>query len=155
MKQLLNLLAFSAMLTGFSTLSAANTALVTVTFNILAEDDIAFSGNPGIFNLTPGNSPVTDNSTTYSVTTNQNNQRISALINSALPTGVTLAVDLTAPAGATSLGLVNLTTVSANLVTGITDVDQSGLLVTYSMSASPSAAIGGPFNRTITYTLSS
>lgn len=153
MNKFFSLLAIGGALLGSSFLSASNTAIVTVTFNILAENDIFFSGNPGTFNLTPGNSPQTDNSTTYTVTTNQTNQTITGEIGAALASGVSLSVDLTAPTGATSNGLTSLSTTPANLVTGITTLNESGLGVIYSMSVTPAAATGGPFTSTITYTI--
>lgn len=154
MKKYLSVLLFSGLLAGASALSASSTANVTVTINVLSENDITFSGNPATFNVNPGNSPQTDTTTTYSVITNQSNQRISALIAPALPSGVSLAVNLTAPTGATSLGLVTLTTSSQNLVTGITQLSQSGLGVTYSVSVTPTATVASGIQTVVTYTLS-
>lgn len=136
-------------------LCASNTANVTVTINILAESDISFSGNPAAFNVTPGNSPQTNNSTTYGVITNQSSQKVSALYSPALPSGISLAVNLAAPTGATSLGSITLSTSSQNLVTGITQVNQSGLTVTYSVSVTPTATVASSIQTTITYTISS
>ncbi len=63
--------------------------------------------------------PATDSSTTYMVVTNQTNKKIVGSINSDLPSGVELKINLQAPSGATSLGHVSLKTGAEDLVRGI------------------------------------
>jgi hypothetical protein len=155
MKKLFGLILIGCVLCQSSHLAAADTAIVNITINVLAENDISFSGDPSTFNVTPGTSPVTDTSTTYGVITNLSNQRITAALTTGLPSGVSIAVNLAAPTGATSAGSVTLTTAPQNLVTGISQVSQSGLSVTYNVSATPTAAVANGITDTITYTIAS
>lgn len=134
-------------------LFAASTDTVTVTFVVQSVRDIDVSGNPGTLTVSPGGAPATDSSTTYSVVTNESNQRISAALDSNMPTGLTLQASLQAPSGATSAGLQTLSTSSANLVTGISNVNQTGLTVTYSLTALVSAATAPAATRIVTYTI--
>ena len=72
-----------------------------------------------------------------------------------MPTGVTLSVNLQAPTGGTSAGTVALSTIAANLVTGVSQVAQGSLTVTYTLSATAAAAVvtTNP-TVTVTYTIS-
>jgi hypothetical protein len=139
---------------------AANTAQQTVTFEVQAIDEMSVSGNPGALTVstaTAGSEPddATDNSTTYAVTTNGTNKKITGAINSAMPANTTLQVNLTAPTGGSSAGAVTLTTTAADLVTGITQQAESGLTVTYTLSATVSAGVVASDTRTVTLTLTS
>jgi hypothetical protein len=142
-----------------TTLNAIATATATVTYTVPTIATIAFSGNPGtltINNGIPGSGLVnaTDNTTTWAISTNLTNQRITASINSNLPAGLVLEVSLAAPSGASSVGSVALSTTAANLVTGITQIASSNMSVIYTLKATVLAPTG-TLNRTITYTLSS
>lgn len=152
MKRLMKLLALTA-LTTTTALSAADTDTVTVTFTIDTVRDIVFSGDPAPFTILPGLEAVVDSTTTYAVTTNANNQRITAALDTNMPAETLLEVQLAPPTGATAAGFVTLTTVAADLVTGITDVDEAGLLVTYRASATVDAIPAAADTRTITYTI--
>ncbi|MFA6916312.1 MAG: hypothetical protein WC222_07930 [Parachlamydiales bacterium] len=137
----------------FTGLSAASTAIVTITFIVQSVRDITFSGNPGTFTVSPGGAPAVDTSTTYSVVTNESNQRIFAALNTNMPTGLTLQVNLQAPTGATSAGAQTLSTTSVDLVTGISNANQTGLTVSYSLAATVAAATAPSATRTLTYTI--
>jgi hypothetical protein len=137
---------------------AANAAQQTVTFEVQAIDEMSVSGNPGALTVstaTAGSEPddATDNSTTYAVTTNGTNKKITGAINSAMPVNTTLQVNLTAPTVGSSAGAVTLTTSAADLVTGITQEAESGLTVTYTLSATVSAGVVASDTRTVTLTL--
>lgn len=137
---------------------AANTANATVTFTISSISELAVSGNPSSLTIntaTAGNDPtsVTDTSTTYSLTTNNTALSITGAIDTNMPSDVTLGIELAAPTGGTSTGNVNMTTIAQDLVTGISNVAESSLQITYTLSATASAATQGPSNRTVTYTL--
>lgn len=137
---------------------AATTATATITYTIGSIDAIAVSGNPGPLNVTAataGSAPssASDASTTYAVTTNNTARRITASLATNMPSGVTLSVALAAPTGATSLGAVNVSTTAATLVTGISNIAQAGLAITYTLTASPSAAQVTAATNTITYTI--
>jgi hypothetical protein len=137
---------------------SATTATATVTYTIGTILAITVSGNPGPLNVTTataGSPPpsATDSSTTYAVTCNVASQRVTGSLASAMPTGVTLAVTLAAPTGATSAGAVSLTTSAQSLVTAISNVAQSGLAVTYTLTATLSAATVSAATNTVTYTI--
>jgi hypothetical protein len=141
-------------------LFAGSTATQTITFSVNAIDQISVSGNPGAMSVstaTPGSGldTVTDSSTTYDITTNQSGQKITAVIDSGMPAGVTLQVQLAAPAGATSAGFVTLSTLAADAVTGISTLNQTGLGITYKLSATPVAGSMSSDTRTVTLTITS
>lgn len=137
--------------------TAAAQATQVVNFEVQAIDNIAFTGTPSlIVSAAPaggGPTSVTDATATYAITTNQSNRKITAQIDAAMPTDVTLSVTLAAPAGATSTGAIDLTTTAQDVVTGISNASESGLGVTYTLSAAETAAPTGPSSRTVTYTV--
>ena len=84
--------------------------------------------------------PVTDATTTYSITNNAgtDSKKITAAINTDMPTGVTLEVELVAPTGATATKQA-LSSAPANVVTGIDNVSETGKSITYTLSATAAA----------------
>lgn len=130
----------------------------TVTFEVQAINEISVSGNPGTLTVstaTAGAEPdaVTDVTTTYAITTNETNRKITAGLNSAMPTGVTLTVALVAPTGGTSSEAVTLTGTAADVVTGVGTVAESGLGITYGLSATVAAGVVGQDTKTVTFTI--
>lgn len=130
----------------------------TVTYEVQAINQMSVSGNPGalvISTAVAGAAPtaVTDASTTWAITTNQTGTKVTAALDMAMPAGVTLKVDLGAPTGATGAGAVALGTVAADLVTGITKLNESGKTVTYTLSATAAAGVVASADRTVTYTV--
>src|SRR5438552_1512011 len=103
-----HLLATIALLAGFTAVAAAQTtATQTVTFQVDAINQIAFSGSPSLVinTASAGSAPTAVTAgATWAVTTNQTGSKITASINSAMPAGLTLSANLAAPAGATSAG---------------------------------------------------
>lgn len=156
-KSLLLLLpVFVLMVCGLSI--AGNTATQTVTFEVQAIDEISASGDPGALTVstaTAGSEPdaVTDNSTTYAVTTNGSNKKITGEVDVAMPANTTLQANLVAPTGGTSAGDVTLTATAADLVTVITETAESGMTITYTFSATVDAGILASDTRTVTLTL--
>lgn len=139
-------------------LFAATTATATVTYSIGSIDAISVSGNPGPLNINSavagsGPSTASDSSTTYAVTTNNSARKVTGSLATAMPTGVILSVNLEAPKGATSAGTVNLTTTSSNLVTGIANLAQGSMAITYNLSATLAAAQVSGATNTVTYTI--
>ncbi len=130
----------------------------TVSFEVRAINQMSVSGNPGalvISTATAGSAPTdaTDATTTWAVTTNQTGTKVTAAIDLAMPSGVTLKVNLGAPTGATSAGSVSLGTTAVDLVTGITKLNASAKTVTYTLSATPAAGVVASASRTVTYTV--
>jgi hypothetical protein len=137
---------------------AANTAQQTVTFQVDAINEISVSGNPGnlvINTATPGSQPTddTDASTDWAVTTNGTNKKMTGDINANMPANVTLQTNLVAPTGGSSTGDQPLSTTAADLVTAITQVAESGLTITYTLSATIAAGTVAQDTRTVTLTL--
>lgn len=143
---------------GAATAAGAQTATQTVTFQVSAINVIGFTGSPSLtINTAAAGSAsltATDATATWAVTTNQSTAKISASIASAMPTGLTLSVNLAAPTGATSAALQALGTTGVDLVTGITQLSQTGLGVTYQLDASPTAGVVASGSRVVTYTIS-
>lgn len=137
---------------------AATTATATVTYTISSISAISVSGNPGalvVNSAVAGSQPTsaTDSTTTYSVTTNGTSQKITGSIDTTMPSGSSLSINLTAPSGATSSGSVALTTTAQNLVTGISNVAQANMPITYTLNADVSAAAASGQTRTVTLTI--
>lgn len=137
---------------------ATATATQTVTFSVSSIQAISVSGNPAPLNITtavPGSAPTsaTDNSTTYSLTTNLTGETISGSLDVAMPANTSLNIQLAAPTSATSAGAIALTASPQVLVSGIGPVAQSALAITYTFSASTSATPFSSTTRTVTLTL--
>jgi hypothetical protein len=136
----------------------AQTATQLVRFQVNAINQVAVSGNPApmvINSASAGNVPVSviGGGTSYAVTTNESNQKITVSIDQSLPSGVTLEVALAAPDGAVSAGAVLLSTSGADVVTGITSANASALPITYRLSATPAVQMSAPTARTVTFTI--
>lgn len=135
---------------------AAATATTTATFEVDAINEIALSGTPPVLTVNAavaGAAPTAVTaSQTYAVTTNQT-AKISAAIDSDMPAGVTLTATMAPPTGATSLNAVALTAASQDLVSGITGLNESGLVLTYGLSATAAAGVVASSSKTVTYTI--
>ena len=123
--------------------------------------EITVSGNPGalIINTAIAGSdlaPVTDASTTYGIDITDPNMKITGEIDTAMPSGTSLSVTLGAPTGATSMGQVTLSPTAQNLVTGLDEnMVESGMTISYELSASVSAGVVSTGSKTVTFTVTS
>jgi hypothetical protein len=136
----------------------ANSATQTVTFEVQGIDEISVSGNPGalIINAATAGSdpdPATDNSTSYNVTTNGANKKITGYLDAVMPANTALNLTLTAPTGGTSTGQITLTTAAQDLVTGISQLGESGLTIAYEFTATAAAGVIASSTRTVTFTV--
>jgi len=137
---------------------AASSTTQTVTYAVSAINEISVSGDPAALTVstaTAGSAPnsVSDATTTYAITTNETGKKITGAINTDMPAGVTLTVNLAAPTGGTSAGVTSLSSVAANLVTGIDTLNESGKTITYSLSATSAAGVVGSATKTVTLTV--
>lgn len=137
---------------------AANTANQTVTFQVDAISEFTTSGNPAaliVNTAVAGSEPsaAIDSTTTYAITTNQLNKKITGVLDSAMPANTKLEINLAAPTGATSLGNVALSDVATDLVTGISRLAESGKTITYTFSATIAAGVIASSTRTVTLTV--
>ncbi|HET7228506.1 MAG TPA: hypothetical protein VFJ16_00755 [Longimicrobium sp.] len=136
--------------------AAAQQATQDVSFEVQAINQITFSGSPSlvISTATAGGAPtsVTANAT-YAITTNETNRKITAGLDSDMPSGTSLSVSLAAPSGGTSAGSVELGTTAVDVVTGVSTANASGLGVTYTLQATAAAGVVAAGTRTVTYTI--
>ena len=149
------ILATMALLTVASAAQAQN-ATQNVTFQVNAVNQIAVAGSPSltINTATAGSAPTAATaSANWAVTTNQSNAKITASLDSDMPAGLTLTVNLGAPSGASSAGATSLSSASVDLVTGITKQAAGALSVGYSLSATAAAGVVSSTSRTVTYTI--
>lgn len=137
---------------------AAISTTQTVTYEIQAINEIGVSGDPGaliINSATSGGAPVpvSDNTTTYSITTNQPGATITGEIDTDMPLNTTLTINLAAPTGGTSAGAQALSTTAATLATCVAAVSESGLTITYQFSATSAAGVIASAQKTVTLTV--
>src|SRR5947207_3699197 len=126
-----------------STAGLAQTATQVVSFQVQAINRLSFSGSPSILinDAVAGNAPTSVSaSASWALTTNQTNQKVTASIGSAMPSGLTLSANLVAPSGGSSSNQA-LGTVAVDLVTGISKLNSSGLGVTYTLDATSDAGV--------------
>jgi len=137
---------------------AGNTAQQTVTYQVDAINEISVSGDPAnlvVNSATAGSEPNADtnNTTTWAITTNQTARKMTGGINSDMPANVTLEINLTAPTDGASEGDVILSSIVADLVTSIETIAESGLTITYTLSATVDAGVVTQAQKTVTLTL--
>jgi hypothetical protein len=98
--------------------------------------------------------PVTDNTTTYTVSVLPSQpQKITAQISANMPQGVTLTLSLAPPTGARTAGAVVLDNVPRDVVNGMTNTSPESHAITYQLTATVSAGVVSPDTRTVTLTL--
>lgn len=132
-------------------------ATQVVRFQVTAINQIGVTAAPAplVLDRATAGGPITSVSTSggsWSVTTNEQNRKVTASLNEALPTGITLEVVLGAPSGATSLTDVALRTAAADVVVGINAQAVTGLPITYRLTATPQVEPTST-TRTVTFTI--
>jgi hypothetical protein len=135
----------------------AATAQQTVTYQVSAINELSVSGNPGaliVSTATAGSAPnvANDSSTSYGITTNESNQKVTGVINSNMPDGLTLSVTL-ASNGAASEGKKSLSTVATDLVTSISTLNESSQGISYELAATSAAGVVSSATKTVTLTI--
>lgn len=133
-------------------------ATQTVTYEVQAINELAVSSSTvslTVNSATAGSAPnaVTNTATTYDITTNETNRKITGALNTAMPSGVTLSVTLGAPEGATSAGKTALTNTAADLVTGISTLNETGKAISYELAATSAAGVVPSASKTVTLTI--
>jgi hypothetical protein len=159
--KLIRTFAVAALALGFSGIASAQTTTQTVTISVTDVNTVAVSADPAALSAAAGGADATDATTTYGVTTNSTTaKKITGYINSAMPTGVSLSVNLADPDGAgaaASSGAVLLTATTSgaaqDLVTGITQLSATGKQVSYVLHADVTAAAASNLTRTVTFTI--
>lgn len=90
--------------------------------------------------------------TTYSISTNGSNKKITAEIDSPLPNGINMEVEMSAPAGAVSSGPKTLSTLPTDMVTGISRMRGELLDVGWNVDITVDA-VPGTYSRWVTFTI--
>ncbi|MGD0337203.1 MAG: hypothetical protein ABSB78_00280 [Bacteroidota bacterium] len=128
----------------------------TVHFEVKPVAKISVSGDVYLAVITgiagtPGLTDSIEHSSTYSITHNAESKKITAKLNSAMPSNTTLSVELASTNG-TSSNKVLLTASDNNVVTGISKCAETSM-ITYTFHADVSAGILTSDSRTVTFTL--
>lgn len=138
---------------------AGNSDTITVNYEVQVINEVNIDGAAvtlTINSATAGAQPdqVTD-STTYDITTNcaDDGKKLTAAIDTDMPANTTLKLNATAPAGAVSPGAVTISSVAADVVTGIDAVAQGNINMTFSLDATVGAHVVGSASKTLTLTL--
>jgi hypothetical protein len=138
--------------------ASAQTTTQDLTINIQAISQISVAGGAHTLTInsaTAGNAPDDATWTTsWSITTNESDMKVTASIGAAMPSGTTLLVNLTNPTGASSAGAVSLDGSAKDLVTGISTLNEASLPLTYTVQATSLAGVQ-TINKTVTYTVTS
>ena len=161
MKRLLIILSILGLYTaiGFENKTlAASSAVQIINVPVATITVFTASGNPTplIVNSAVAGFQPTDAvnyTTTYNISTNETNKKITGMLNHNMPANTSLKIRLAAPAGATSAGDIILTTTPMDLVTGISKVAESGKTITYIFSSTVAAGIIKSGTRTIILTI--
>jgi hypothetical protein len=133
---------------------------ITVNYEVQAINELeidATSVTLIIDTATAGSQPddaVDSTTATYAITTNGTNKRITAALDSAMPTDTSLYLTLAAPtASGSSAGEQLLSTSTVTVVSAITEVAESGLAMTFRFTALVTAGIIPSASKTLTLTL--
>ena len=149
---------FAAMLFVTVGVFASESTTQTVTYSVNSINEISVTGAPSLTIVAPAaGSPLADavdSTSTYAITTNGSGLKITGSLDAAMPTGLTLKINLTAPSVGASAGDVTFTAATAvDLVTGITQVAESNLGITYTMSATLAAVVVSNGTKIVTLTI--
>ncbi len=155
MKGVRSILPIAALLMAFVEVASAQTS--TVTFEVQAINQMSLSASTAsltVSTATAGSAPTAATlAQTYAVTTNGTAMKVTGAINLAMPTGVTLSVTLGKPAGAGGGAKTALTATAADLVTGITKLNASGLSLAWELAATSAAGVVASATKTATFTI--
>ena len=164
MKTLVSVAGAALSLAFGSAVQADNVAQQTVSFSIASISEIEVAAGTVTLNVvapTAGASPSAATAgSTYDITTNASagGKKITAALDSNMPSNVTLTVNLTAPTAPTvsgsSQGAQTLSTTAVDVVTGIQGAAQTGVTISYSLTAAVSAqATTTTQTKQVTYTI--
>jgi hypothetical protein len=147
---------FTVTLCAFVLLLAGRTTVAHAQFTILT-----VSGSPAAFTVSAavaGSQPTALSSAlTYFIKSKHpaGAQKISAQLDSPMPAGTTLTLQMVPPSGATSLGAVSLDATVRDIIVNIDKENGSTYGMTYTFSATVAAGVVPSQSRTVTLTMSS
>ena len=156
-RNILTTLLFAFFVIAEASFAAGSIVTQTVAYTIPAVYEISVTGAPSLTIVPPAAgdqlAEVTDSTAKYAITTNGSGMKITGKLAAAMPTGITLKINLTAPSVGASVGDVTFTAATAvDLVTGITQIAESNLGITYKMSATLDA-VAVSSNMVVTLTI--
>ncbi len=140
-------------------LFAASSDTITLNYEVQAINEINIddaSVTLTVNTAVAGSQPTqVSQATTYDITTNcsTNGKKLTAAINTAMPAGLTLSLNVAAPTGGSSAGTTTITNVAADVVTGIDAVAESDIAMTFYLDATAGAGVIGAASKTLTLTL--
>jgi hypothetical protein len=120
---------------------------------------ITVGANPSLLRVSTAvaglepNSVVATSTATIKATKANKPQKITGVLNAAMPLGVTLTIQISAPTGATSNGPVALDATARDLVGNITNLTAEVETITYTLSATVAAGVVAASSRTVTLTV--
>ena len=162
-KKLVVTLSFAAVCCclGVGTASAQPTSgTAIVTYEVSSITQLALSGSADVKIVAgtagQGLDSVTDaTGVTYDITNNagEDSKKLIGSINSAMPTATILSVSVAAPSGAVSTGFVALTIVDQDLVTGIDNVNEAAVAISFKLEATVAAGVIASATKTFTMTV--
>jgi hypothetical protein len=137
---------------------ASDTAVVTYEVQSITQINLSGAASVTIVAGTAGQGlpSVTDSSgVKYDITNNAgtDSRKLVGKINTAMPANTTLSVNVTAPSGATSQGFVALTDSDQALVTGIDNVNETTVAISFKLDATVAAGVVASATKTFTMTI--
>jgi len=135
---------------------AGSTATQTISLEIRSIAALEVSGDPEPMRITTGTAgldpliPFEERSTSYRLTTNATNMKLSVAINEPVPSGTRLFVEMEAASG-TSAGKIEISNAISPLdaVTGISKGWADGQSIVYTFEADANRAALSPQSRTV------
>jgi hypothetical protein len=124
---------------------AADTATQDLNITVAAVNEITVGSTVtlNINTATAGQIPTGTATSSYAITTNSaTSRKITAELDEALQSGLTLSANMAAPSTGTSAGETALSVTASDVVTSIEAVAQSGITINYSATAAVSVATG-------------
>lgn len=156
MKKLL-FVSFALLICSFA--FADNTDVITINYEVTAINELEItdaSVSLTVNSATAGQQPdqATD-ATTYDITTNAatNSKKITGILSAAMPAGLTLQADVTAPTGGASAGATTLTDSAVDLVNTIEMVAEAGIAIGFTLDALVSGGVVAATNTVLTLTI--
>lgn len=161
MKQTVWVLALAALLGSGAWAASSDTCTINYEVQAINELNIvAGSVTLTVSTATAGAQPdQASASTTYEITNNTGaagatpTDKITGAINTDMPASTTLKVTAGATTAGTSAGAVTLSSVAADLVTGVANVAQTALSLGFTLDATVSAGVVGSASKTFTMTI--
>lgn len=89
---------------------------------------------------------------TWFVSTNGNNRKITAELDSDLPEGLDLKIGMEAPIGVKSTGMKSLSAQPTRLIQNLTNSRQSGMTISY-MATATTHVLSNSYHRTVIFTI--